>query len=432
MRGRSYLKHRLAIRAMIDVSSLLYRPEILSFLEMKKREGYTLILVSACAQQLAERVASHLGCFDSVYASSAECNLKGNTKARFLQEKFGYRCFDYIGDSRADLKVWRVAHSAYVVGNPRLARRTSRVARVDRTFSVNGLSWRTFVAAIRGHHWFKNLLVFLPVMLAHRLNPTLGLRTLGAFVLFGMSASGIYVLNDLLDLHSDREHPWKKKRPFAAGEISIPGGLFISSALLGIALPCAFLLSPAFFAVLAGYIVLTMWYSLRLKSIVLLDTMILSAFYSIRIWAGAVLTSTPLSHWFLSFSLFFFLSLAMAKRYSELLGAKALVASGRSGRGYLATDGPLLMNLGIASGFSAIVIFSLYVNSADVSVLYTRPEVLLLLAPLLAYWLSRVWLQAHRGELHDDPITLALRDRGSYSVAAAAGLVLALSVLKFK
>jgi 4-hydroxybenzoate polyprenyltransferase len=292
------------------------------------------------------------------------------------------------------------------------------------------MTFRTLIAAVRGHHWFKNVLVFLPIALAHRLGPASFFRTLAGFVLFGMSASAIYVLNDLLDLHSDREHPWKQKRPFAAGDISIPGGFLISFVLLAVALPCAFILSHGFFAVLVGYIVLTMWYSLRLKSIVLLDAMVLSAFYSIRIWAGALLTATPLSHWFLSFSLFFFMSLAMAKRYSELLGAKDLVESGRSGRGYRGTDSAVLMNLGVASGFSAIVIFSLYVNSTDVTVLYRRPEVLLLLAPLLAYWLSRVWLQAHRGELHDDPITLALRDGCSYAVAAAAAVILAISSVK--
>jgi len=292
------------------------------------------------------------------------------------------------------------------------------------------MSLRTFVSAIRGHHWFKNILVFLPVVLAHHLSLHSFIRTFAGFVLFGMCASGIYVLNDLLDLHSDREHPWKQKRPFAAGEVSVPYGFVISFVLLATALPCAFLLNSRFALVLMGYVALTMWYSLHLKTIVLLDAFILSSFYSIRIWAGALITATPLSQWFLSFSLFFFLSLSMAKRYSELISAKILVESGQSGRGYLSGDRELLMNLGVASGFSAVVVFSLYVNSRDVMVLYRTPEALLLLAPLLAYWISRMWLKAHRGELHDDPITLALRDHGSYAVAAIAAIILIISMVR--
>ena len=254
------------------------------------------------------------------------------------------------------------------------------------------------------------------------------LRITCGFVLYGLCASGLYILNDLLDLHSDREHPWKRTRPLAAGDISIPEGVAASFALLGAALGAGFLLDRQFGLALFGYAALTMLYSLYLKKIALLDVFVLSSFYSFRILAGALISSTPLSQWFLAFSLFFFLSLAMAKRYSELLHANDLVVTGNSGRGYQVADREVLLSLGVGSTFSAVVILSLYVHSPEVRVLYSSPEFLFLLCPIVLYWLSRNWLLAHRGELKEDPVTLAIRDRISYGVALAAGMVIAASM----
>jgi 4-hydroxybenzoate polyprenyltransferase len=257
-------------------------------------------------------------------------------------------------------------------------------------------------------------------------------RTAAGFILYGCCASGLYILNDLLDLHSDREHPWKKDRPFAAGEISIPEGLLASLTLLGTSLVVGSLLDLRFGMALLGYATLTLVYSIYLKKIALLDVFVLSSFYSFRILAGALISSTPLSQWFLAFSLFFFLSLAMAKRYSELLHATDLVASGNSGRGYHVNDRELLLSLGVGSAFSAVVIFSLYVHSPEVRVLYLSPEYLFLLCPIVLYWLSRTWLLAHRGELREDPVTLAIRDRVSYTVAFAALIVIAASMTRMQ
>ena len=273
------------------------------------------------------------------------------------------------------------------------------------------------------------MLLFLPLVLSHNLALGPVLNTAVGFLLFGLCASGLYILNDLLDLHSDREHPWKKLRPFASGAISIPEGFVASFILLSGALGVGFWLDLQFGMALVGYAALTMLYSLYLKKIVLLDVFVLSSFYSMRILAGALISSTPLSQWFLAFSLFFFLSLAMAKRYSELLHANNLVASGNSGRGYRVEDRELLLSLGIGSAFSAVVILSLYVHSPEVRVLYLSPEYLLLLCPIVLYWLSRNWLLAHRGELREDPVTLAIRDRISYVVALAALLVVGASMI---
>ncbi|HMK29972.1 MAG TPA: UbiA family prenyltransferase [Terriglobales bacterium] len=430
LRGKASLKRSLALRFDLNVASLPYRSEMLEFLRAERQSGRRIVLVTAADERLAQSVADHLGLFDRVCASDGEQNLKGRQKAEFLERLFGKGGFEYVGDSSADLEVWRGARAAYVAGGARLASRAAQVTEVKRVFPPQRVSLGTWVRALRGHHWFKNLLLFLPLALAHRWSALQWMRTAVGFLLFGVCASGLYILNDLLDLHSDRSHPWKSKRPFAAGEISIPGGLAMSLLLLASALGFSLLLGVKFALVLLAYAVLTMGYSLQLKKIVLLDVFILSSFYSVRILAGAQIASVPLSQWFLPFSMFFFLSLAMAKRYSELVNAEQLVESGNSGRGYITGDKDVLLSLGVASSFAAIVIFSLYVHSPEVVVLYHNPAPLLLLCPIILYWLSRVWLQAHRGELHEDPVTLAIRDPVSYAVAAACIVVILASMMK--
>lgn len=428
--GKAHLKTQLAMRSRIDVAHLPYRRDVLEYLRERRSAGCRLALVTASAQELAQQVAGFLGIFDFCFASSAHENLRGRAKAELLSQRFGEHGFEYLGDSPVDLPVWRACSAVHVVGPRRLAARAGRAGPLGRVFPVAKPAIRTWIAAVRGLHWLKNLLLFLPLLLAHRFDARSWLLTAIGFVCFGLCASGIYVLNDLLDLHSDRAHPWKHKRPFAAGDVSIPIGFLMAFVLLATALPGSLLAGRNFTLVVVGYSSLTVWYSAYLKRIVLLDVFVLSAFYSIRIWAGALITDVPLSHWMLAFSLFFFLSLSMAKRYSELMHAGDLIGQGRSGRGYIASDLTLLLNLGIASGFSAVVIFILYVHSPEVTVLYRHAGLLMLLAPALAYWLSRLWLKANRGELRDDPVVLAMRDRVSYVVAAFALIVLIASAAR--
>ena len=428
-RGRAFLKSQLAGRVHLDPAHLPYRQQVLDLLRQEKLAGRRIALVTAADRTLAESISSYLGLFDEVHASNGQRNLKGASKAALLVEHFALSGFDYVGDSAADLDVWRHARAAYVVGTTTRAQQAAAVTTLKATITEPRASFRTWINALRGHHWAKNLLLFLPLALSHNLAIDPIVRTMAGFVLYGLCASGLYILNDLLDLHSDREHPWKKERPFAAGNISIPEGLFASLSLLCSAIGLGFLLDLQFGLVLLGYAALTMWYSLHLKKIALLDVFVLSSFYSFRILAGAMISATPLSQWFLAFSMFFFLSLAMAKRYSELVHADNLVTSGNSGRGYRVADRELLLALGVGSSFSAVVILSLYVHSQDVRVLYLSPECLFLLCPIVLYWLSRTWLQAHRGELKEDPVTLAIRDRVSYAVALASAAVIAASMI---
>jgi len=429
LRGRAFLKRQLAGCVHFDPARLSYRQPVLDLIRQERLSGRRIALVTAADRVLAESVARHLGLFDEVHASDGQRNLKGADKAAFLAEHFAASGFDYVGDSASDLAVWRCARAAYVIGSPARAEQAAALTTVKIILAEPRAALRTWVNALRGHHWAKNLLLFLPLALSHNLALAPIIRTLAGFVLYGLCASGLYILNDLLDLHSDREHPWKQQRPFAAGEISISAGLLASFSLLASALGLSFLLKGQFGVALVAYATLTMLYSLYLKKVALLDVFVLSSFYSFRIVAGALISSTPLSQWFLAFSMFFFLSLAMAKRYSELLHARDLVTSGNSGRGYGAADRELLLALGTGSSFASVVILSLYVHSQEVRALYLTPEYLFLLCPIVLYWLSRNWLLAHRGELREDPVTLAIRDRVSYGVALASAIVIAASMV---
>jgi len=431
--GRAALKRQLAARGHLDPARLPYRQQVVDFLRQEKAAGRRIALVTAADRELAESVARYLGLFDEVHASDGQVNLKGVNKAGLLAEHFADAGFDYIGDSAADVEVWRNSRAAYVVGTEARAEQAAAVTEVKGTILEARASFRTsfhtWISALRGHHWAKNLLLFLPLALSHNLAFEPVLRTLAGFALFGFCASGLYILNDLLDLHSDREHPWKKERPFAAGEISIAEGLLASFVLLSAAVGMGFLLDVLFGLALLGYAALTTLYSLYFKKIALIDVFVLSSFYSFRILAGALISGTPLSQWFLAFSMFFFLSLSMAKRYSELLHAFDLVRGGNSGRGYHTGDRELLLSLGVGSSFAAVVIFSLYVHSPEVRLLYSSPESLFLLCPIVLYWLSRTWLMAHRGELKEDPVTLAIRDPVSYGVAIASAAVIAAGMI---
>jgi 4-hydroxybenzoate polyprenyltransferase/phosphoserine phosphatase len=431
--GRASLKRKLAARVQLDPACLPYRQQVLDLLRQEKAAGARIALVTAADRKLADAISGYLGLFDEVHASDGNLNLKGADKAAFLTQHFAQVGFEYVGDSAADVEVWRKACGAYVVGTQARADQAAAVTTLKGTILEPRASFRAslriWVNALRGHHWAKNLLLFLPLILSHNLAVAPALRTIAGFAIYGFCASGLYILNDLLDLHSDRDHPWKKERPFAAGDISIPEGLAASLLLLASALGLGFLLDVPFGLALVGYATLTMLYSFYLKKVALLDVFVLSSFYSFRILAGALISATPLSQWFLAFSMFFFLSLAMAKRYSELLHASDLVKAGNSRRGYHTGDRELLLSLGVGSSFSAVVIFSLYVHSQDVLLLYSSPEVLFLLCPIILYWLSRNWLLAHRGELKEDPVTLAIRDPVSYGVALVSAGVIAASMI---
>jgi 4-hydroxybenzoate polyprenyltransferase len=286
------------------------------------------------------------------------------------------------------------------------------------------------VRALRIHQWVKNLLVFVPVVLDHRIfDPPVVLRASLAFVAFCCAASGGYVLNDLLDVEADRGHPQRGRRPFAAGVLSRRAGVILLAVLFASGLTIAALTLPReFLALLAGYVVLTAAYSARLKRITVLDVLLLAGFYVLRVLAGLAATGVRFSTWFLAFSMFLFLSLGFVKRYAEL----GRLAAGGDGtvarRGYLRSDREWMGSMGAASGYLSVLVLALYISSDEVVVLYEKPMLLWLLCPLLLYWISRMWLLAHRGVLHDDPIVATLRDPQSYAIGVLVAALLVAAV----
>jgi len=405
VRGRPSLKAALAERGDVDVATLPYNEPLVARLRDEHRRGRAIYLATASHETVAHRIAAHLGVFTGVIATRGDQNLKGESKARALVERFGEKGYDYVGEDRHDVPAWRHAREAIVSRPP------------------GGGAWPVF-RAIRAYQWTKNLLVFVPLLAAHRLDTAAISAAALAWLAFSLAASAIYLGNDILDLQDDRRHPGKRRRALAAGDMPLVAGLALAPLLLiGAAAICAFL-PPGFGQLVAAYVVVNVAYSTELKKVPVLDVMILGGLYTMRILAGAAAIDVPVSHWMLGFSLFMFLSIALAKRYVELDGA-AREQRVVGGRGYVAGDMPVLLALDIASGCLSVLIFALYITSPQVTVLYRRPEILWFAVPVMQYWVARVWFLTRRGELHDDPLIFALRDIPSYVVAGLVGLAVA-------
>jgi 4-hydroxybenzoate polyprenyltransferase/phosphoserine phosphatase len=428
--GRARLKARLAAQVELDPALLPLNAPLVEWLQAQRDAGRRLVLVTAADQRIAHAVAARVGLFDAVMASDGTQNLKGATKAAALVERFGAGGFDYVGDAWADLPVWRAARRAIVVGGERLVRAARGVAEVERVFPPPVPLARALPRALRPHQWVKNLLLFLPLLAAHLVTdgPALAAAML-AFVAFGLTASAVYLLNDLLDLPADRRHPRKRHRPFAAGDLSLATGLALVPALLGAAALLALLLPPAFAAILAGYFVITSAYSFGLKRVPVVDVMLLAGLYTVRVVAGAAAVAIMPSFWLLAFSMFIFLSLALVKRYTELDALRARGELTASGRGWHVDDLPLVQSLGVSAGLICVLVLALYIDSTSAQALYALPEALWLVCPALLYWVSRLWLKTHRGEVHDDPVVFALRDRVSLIIGAVTALIVALAAV---
>jgi 4-hydroxybenzoate polyprenyltransferase/phosphoserine phosphatase len=427
LRGRAHLKRQIASRVGVDAATLPYNRDFLDFLRGERRRGRTLVLVTAADRALAQSVAKHTGLFHEVLASDGETNLRGHTKASALAKRFGKSGFDYAGNSTTDLPVWKESRRAIVVNaSESLARRAGEVTKVEHVFDVQpGIRWKTLARALRPHQWVKNLIILVPLLTSHRLTDLeLVRRSLLAFVSFSLCASAVYVVNDLLDLEADRRHARNRGRPFASGEVPIPVGMAMVPLCLTACVLAAWGLSWQFDAVLGVYFVITTSYSLRLKQTALADVFCLAGLYTIRLVAGQAATGIENSFWLLVFSMFIFLSLALVKRFTELDRLRQENRPQAHGRNYRADDLALVSTLGLATGCTAVLVMALYVHSEQVAILYRHPTRLLLVCPLQLYWISRTWLMAHRGKMHDDPIVFALTDKVSYLIGALTLAVL--------
>lgn len=430
LRGKAALKAEIASRVRLNPAALPYNRALIEWLESERKRGRQLWLCSASNQQLTESVAAHVGLFDGAVGSDGVTNLAGGRKAARLAEIFGERGFDYCGNERPDLEVWQHAAGAIVVrGSRRLEREAAVRAPVLRTFPSKANSLRAILKALRPHQWAKNALILVPLLAAHRARDTESLvASLLALVAFCLCASSVYLLNDLLDLEADRAHARKSKRPFAAGTASILSGLTLIPLLLAASIAIALLLPLKFQAVLAVYYGLTLAYSFGLKGRVLIDALALAGLYTLRVIAGAAAVAVPLSFWLLLFSVFLFLSLAFVKRFAELEALRRQQRLSAAGRGYHVEDLPILQSLGASAGYLSVLVLALYINSPDIESLYRRPKIIWFLCVLMLYWVSRVWMKAQRGAMHDDPVVFALKDRASLAIGVLAAITVALAV----
>lgn len=401
-RGMAHFKHEIARRTPLDITTLPWRTELIDDLKRQRGEGRSLVLATGTEMHLALEIAHYLNLFDLVLATGETSNLCGENKRDLLVTRFGEKGFDYAAaGSRDDRVVWRSARKAVVVNQGAKQEPLSRRA-------------VPLLKALRPLHWFKNLLVFVPMVAAHRSHEIALLeKSFLAFVALGFCASAGYLFNDLLDLEADRHHPRKRTRPFAAGDLPLSYALIAIPALLLGSCMLGALASALLPVMLAGYFVLSAIYSLHVKKVAILDVLFLAGLYTVRIMAGSAAVGIWSSHWLLAFSTFLFFSLALVKRYGELAIMKRVDGEDAKARAYELSDAELLAMMGVASGFLAVLVLALYIASDKAQTLYAQRGLLWFLCPLLLYWISHVWLTAHRARMHDDPVVFALTDQAS-------------------
>jgi 4-hydroxybenzoate polyprenyltransferase/phosphoserine phosphatase len=428
-RGRAALKVWVAGQRVPDVAALPYRDEVVAMARDARASGRRVVLATAAHESWARVVADHVGLFDDVFGSTREINLKGAAKLDRIQRDANGLDFEYAGDSRADLPIFAAAARSVVVGGNRsLVRAARRVSSDVVTMGTTPKLGRVLLRAMRPHQWMKNVLILVPALLAHAvMTPTLVRHLALAVVTFSLVASSVYVINDLVDIDSDRGHPTKSRRPLASGALPLHYAPLLILFLLSLGLGTSVAFLPGgYTSMLGGYLGLNLLYSLWLKRKLLVDVLLLSGLYTWRILAGGVAAEVPVSEWLLAMSVFGFTSLALVKRYVELIQSGPDQAELR-GRGYTSEDLESVGAFGATSGFMAVLVLALYINSDTVRGLYAQPDLLWLACPILMYWFARIWFLARRGQVQDDPLVFVIRDRVSLFAIALLAVVASLA-----
>jgi 4-hydroxybenzoate polyprenyltransferase/phosphoserine phosphatase len=431
LKGRAHLKQQLSERASIDASLLPYHEEFLDWLKSEKQRGRKIYLVTAADSKLADQISDFLGIFEEVLASDGDTNLKGKWKSNRLVERFGKGCFDYAGDSSADLSVWPNGRKTIVVAASKKVRRQIDVLEDDLIeFGGRANTAKEFLRSIRCYQWVKNVLVFVPVITSHTYT-SLPVMISGAmiFVAWCLVASGIYLSNDLLDLEADRAHHRKRNRPFASGALKISIGIVATPVLIIAGLGLALAISWQTAGMLALYVIVSQAYSLHLKRRLLIDVFILAFLYTARVVGGGLATGNHATIWLLGFSCFMFLGLAFLKRCAELIRIRDAGKQHLGNRGYGIGDLDMLERFGVSSSFASVLVLSLYVHSNVAVDAYARPSALWAIVPLLLFWQCRLWIATSRGEMHDDPIVFSIKDRVSWALGACTAAAFVASVL---
>lgn len=417
LRGKNYFKSRITSIAIPDVSLFPYNDTIVEKIKEARVQGRRTVLSTATTENIAIAVSKHTDLFDETIFSSENHNNRSSNKSATLNEKFGEKQYDYIGNSYADLDVFRNCRKAILVTNSRSLIKKSRMINPDLEVIDEQINYfLKLIKELRLYQWIKNLLIFLPLLLAHEYYNLSGFTyAIIGFLCFSFTASFIYVINDLLDLEADRQHNCKKYRPFASGDLPPFSAFIIAFMMMLVSFYVSFAYLPQFFGyILLTYLILTTLYSFFLKKVVIADIIVLSMLYSIRIVAGGELTHVSLSKWFIAFSLFIFFSLAIVKRYTELYNIIQNNKTKAGGRGYVAGDIKLLLSLGTSSGYLSVLIILLYIFSPEIIQLYNTPILLIPVAIVLLAWISRMWFLATRGEMNEDPVVFTAKDKYSY------------------
>lgn len=424
LRGIAQFKARVAALVTPDYDTLPLREPVLDLVRRHVERGGRAYLVSASPQTWVEGVAARTGLFEDALGSGPERNLKGANKGEEIRRRYGATAC-YVGDSTADTAVWARVEAAVVVGSPALDRAAAAVTEVRGRIPAEPVGFRALTRALRLHQWAKNGLVFIPLFMSLQVATSAAIaQTFVAFIALGVLASSTYIVNDLGDLKADRRHRSKRLRPLPSGTLPIPRALaLVAAGVVTGALLAITLLPPAVGACLLAYTVLTLAYSFRLKRFALLDALVLAALFTLRLLTGAALLVDELPYWLLIFSMCFFFSLALVKRYTEL--ASQLAGDDTTllpGRGYCPADRPLVLALGAAAAVASSVVFAIYLINSHFSLdVYSQPNWLWLGNATIFYWLMRTWLLAIRGRMNDDPVLFAVRDPASI---AMGGIVL--------
>ena len=416
LKGKASLKHNVSSHVKISPESLPYNQEVLDFC-LKNSSQRPVYLVTGASKSYADAINENLGCFHGVYGSDEKTNLVGAVKAEFLKGLFpsGY---EYIGDSSADIHVWKEAVGGFSVKK----HNHGGLKHVELFPGKKVSKIKSHLKLVRWHQWIKNLLVFVPLLLAHKLDKSgLLINAVFSFISFCFMASSVYVLNDFLDVWSDRAHPKKRLRPIAAGQVSLVQAAFLFLGLFSSAVAISFSISALACTVLTSYFLINILYSFYLKRMLLVDIFILTSFYIFRVMYGAVATGVPVSYWLVAFSFFIFLSLAFLKRYAELqMLFKHQGRKSTSGRDYHFEDTPVLMAFGVVTGVASVLVLALYIHLGNQFQLYSRPQLLWGIEVLVLYWISLFWVRATRGQIEDDPVKYAIGDKVSWVVGALA------------
>jgi 4-hydroxybenzoate polyprenyltransferase/phosphoserine phosphatase len=421
--GRANLKAKIAQSINWEAHDIPLNTDLIEYLRSQK-DHRQIVLATAANQRIAVAVAKRIGLFDVVIASDDMLNVKGGNKLAAIRRVVGEH-FVYAGDAKADLPIWSAAESSILVGgSSALRRRVLGCSRLEREFQVQVAGLSTWLKAVRIHQWTKNLLVLVPLLTSFSITSIDRLAASAmAFLAFSLAASATYLANDLWDLESDRVHPRKRLRPLAAGTVSIRDALGVAVMLLLSAFSIAYAISGLFAITLLVYVIVTTAYSWTLKRYVIADVLTLACLYAMRVYAGAVALTLPISSWLLAFSAFLFLGLALVKRCAELVSLEREGRLRATGRNYLVSDLRVLWPMGVGASLCAVVVFGLFISSPDVASRYASPQLVWFCALLLFYWLGRLWIKTARGEMHDDPIVFALRDPNSRVTVVGMGII---------